>query len=492
VDLPSAGLPADRGLASLGLLMQLAGRTSGALAALVASVVLLEHRTSSGTAWFCIAVALCLIRSRLHATAGRDLAYGRRSVDGVTANPFEAAGRYAAFSVLQATAIGLIASFVFGATARTAGGLTAALAVWPIFVSSVAQAPGFARFTTGLPLGEDRGLEGAALVMTVLGACGAVSTGAVLLMLRGLPSRQLEHGWGVMLVVVFVLLLVRSSMHVRAGLAGLREASLGPRGFDGPTDLAGRYASFGIVSAFCVGGALTLLATSRQLVPAAIASVSVVCWLLVAWPLAVKRFFHHRQFAELLAGDRVIHRRAPDAGLTGLGWLLAGHAALTTAVMIAAATVERHGAGHELADLLAILTGGHGASGLAITAVVLEGIAAGSLLRMTPESRTTATVYALLAIGVGLTALGPLLASVVAGRHAFDPSRVLELVWAAVQLVIPAATVALVHRAVIPAARASYRVPPGIVDPRLPVAGPPALIRGRSPEADSESTGIDP
>jgi hypothetical protein len=328
--------------------------------------------------------------------------------------------------------------------------------------------------------------------MTVLGACGAVSTAAVILMLPALPNRQLEHGWGSMLVVVFVLLVVRSSMHVRAGLAGLREASLGPRGFDGPTDLAARYTSFGIGIALCVGGALTLLATSRQIIPAAIASVAVVCWLLVAWPLAVKRFFHHRQFAELLAGDRVIHRRAPDAGLTGLGWLLAGHAALTTAMMIAAATVERHGAGRELADLLAVLTGGRGVSKLAIAAVVLEGIAAGSLLRMTVESRTTATVYALLAICVGLTALGPQFMDVFGGRYAYDPRRVIELVWTAVQLVIPAATVALVHRAMIPAARASYRVPPGIVDPRLPVAGPPALIRGRSPEADSESTGIDP
>ena len=44
VALPRAGVPADHGLATLGLVMQLAGRTSGALAALIASVVVIESR----------------------------------------------------------------------------------------------------------------------------------------------------------------------------------------------------------------------------------------------------------------------------------------------------------------------------------------------------------------------------------------------------------------------------------------------------------------
>ena len=60
---------------------------------------------------------------------------------------------------------------------------------------------------------------------------------------------------------------------------------------------------------------------------AGLAIVCGLCWMLMAWPLIVRRFFSDRQFADLLAGDDApVHRRAPDAGLTWLGWLLIAHA----------------------------------------------------------------------------------------------------------------------------------------------------------------------
>ena len=59
------------------------------------------------------------------------------------------------------------------------------------------------------------------------------------------------------------------------------------------------------------------------------------CWMLLAWPLIVRRFFSDRQFADLLAGDHApVHRRAPDAGLTWLGWLLIAQAAMTASFLI--------------------------------------------------------------------------------------------------------------------------------------------------------------
>jgi len=299
VDLPSAGMPADLGLASLGLVMQLAGRASGALAALLASVVVLESRVHQHAAWFCFAVALCLARSQLHRLAGRDLLYSRRTSEWEKASPFGAMRTYIAFGIGHAIVIGLIAAMMFGATSRTATGIAAALALWPVVLAGLLLLPRFHLLHAGIPLGEDRGLEGASILMTVFGACGVLSTGAILAMLGELPSRHLQHGWGVMLVVVFSLLLVRSCLHLRAGLCGLREVS-----FDRPGELASRYASFGIVSAACVAGVLALLSMSEQLTPDAMASVAVMGWLLAVWPLIVKRYFHHRQFAELLAGDR--------------------------------------------------------------------------------------------------------------------------------------------------------------------------------------------
>jgi hypothetical protein len=452
IDLPRAGIPADHGLASLGLVMQLAARTSGALAALVATIVIIE-RPHRHLGWLLFAIALCIARSQLHRLAGRDLLYGRRTADDDVADPFDAMRMYIGFGVCHAMVIGLIAKLELGATPRTAIGIACALAVWPLMLAAVLHQPRFRALRAGIPLGEDRGLEGASVVMTVLGACGALSTGAIVLALGGLPSRHLQHGWGVMLVVVFVLLLVRSCLHIRVGLAGLREAS-----FDRPGELASRYASFGVVSAFCVGGVLALLTMSERLAPEAIASVVVICSLLTAWPLLVKRYVSHRQFAELLAGDRVLHRRAPDAGLTGLGWLLAGHGALVASLLVLELTVQHRGIGRPLDDVLQLAAplGGRSALelGLAALIVALELAAAASLIRMSDHRRTIATVYALVAGGAALALAWP--AARLLGRH-FDLRMVIRWVPAAVQIVIPAVTLAVVHRAIAPIARARYR-----------------------------------
>src|SRR5512140_1673511 len=201
VNLPRAGVPADNGLATLGLVMQLAGRTSGALAALIASVVVIEGRIHHA-GWFFVAVALCIVRSLLHRVAGRDLLYSRHTADDAIANPFGAMRAYIAFGIAQAIVLGLIATTEFAATPRTGAGVAAALALWPMVLAVVVQLPRFRSFHAGLPLGEDRGLEGASIVMTVLGTCGVLSAGTIILVLGGLPSRHLQHGWGAMLVVV--------------------------------------------------------------------------------------------------------------------------------------------------------------------------------------------------------------------------------------------------------------------------------------------------
>lgn len=461
VDLPSAGVPSDHGLASLGLMMQLAGRVSGGLVALVASIVVLESRPHRHAGWFFLGVALCIARSQLHRLAGHDLAYGRRTIDGEVADPLRATRRYAAFGIAQALAIGLIAGAELGATTRSAAGVTAALALWPAVLTVVLHLPRFRPFRAGIPLSEDRGLEGASIVMTTLGACGVASTGAVVLLLSALPSRHLQHGWGAMLVVVFALLLVRSCLHVTAGVAGLREIS-----FDRPGELATRYASFGVISVFCVGAVLSLLAMSERLAPEAIVSVVVVCWLLAAWPLIVKRYFSHRQFAELLAGDRMIHRRAPDGGLTGLGWLLVADATAVAAATILEVTVQHPGVGRSLANLMwlgsPIVVRSPTDLVLAATVVGLELIAAASLLRMSSHRRVISTIYALVGGCLALATAWPFVRA--AGRT-FDLRLVIRLIPMAIQIVIPAATLVLVGRSLVPAAQAHYRTCAGSGEP---------------------------
>jgi hypothetical protein len=284
-----------------------------------------------------------------------------------------------------------------------------------------------------------------------------VSTGVIVVMLGGLSPHHRRHGWGVMLIVVFALLVVRSSLHIRAGLAGLRD-----RSFDRPSELAGRYAAFGVISAFCVGGVLSLLAMSERLTPDAILSVAVVCWLLITWPMIVKRYFSQRQFAELMAGDRVTHRRAPDAGLTALGWLLAGHATLLAGVLIVQVTGYPR-LGPQLgraADHVLVLSGlAVGRwwlidAGLAAASVVLELAAAAALIRMSDQRRALTTIYAVFA---GVVALGPAVPVLASLGHHLSIWTGIQLLPSAVQLVMPVSALVLVRRAVIPTARAVYR-----------------------------------
>jgi hypothetical protein len=250
----------------------------------------------------------------------------------------------------------------------------------------------------------------------------------------------MEHGWGVMLVVVFALLVVRASLHIRAGLAGLRDGS-----FDRPGELTARYAAFGVISAFCVGAVLCLAAMSERLTPEAIVAIAVACWLLVIWPMVIKRFFHQRQFVELLAGDRLLHRRAPDTGLTGLGWLLLGHAALTAVLLIL------HPSGR--AGLLVERWWSAG-PGLDAARLVLELAAAVALIRMSDHRRWIATIYALVAGAVALVPAFPVLASLGAHRDAW---RMFQLLPVGTQLVLPVAVLWLLRRVAIPLARARYR-----------------------------------
>jgi len=116
-------------------------------------------------------------------------------------------------------------------------------------------------------------------------------------------------------VLSLMLLVVRSVLHVQAGFSGLRETSV-----DQSVERANRYANFGVISSFCMGGALLLWVMSSAMSVAGLAMISGLVWILLAWPLIVRRFYSDRQFADLLAGDHApVHRRSPDAGLTWLG-----------------------------------------------------------------------------------------------------------------------------------------------------------------------------
>lgn len=464
VELVDAGVPADQGLSSLGLLMQLAGNLFAALGGLMAFAMLFALRGRGEVLWMILIAGACIARSLVHRSAGIQLLYGANSLTTEGTNQrLAGVRRYIVVGLGQALLLGAILYGKFHTPGSLAIGMTLGLAVWPATLAVLLALPRFRRFKDDLPLTEDKGFEGASILMTVLGLCGVIGAGSVLLLFLDMPGKVQSQL--VLLFLAVVMLGIRSVMHVQAGMSGLRETSV-----DRSVELANRYANFGVISSFCAGGAL-LVVMMRSADVAGLAVVCGLCWMLMAWPLIVRRFFSDRQFADLLAGgDAPLHRRAPDAGLTGLGWLLLGFAAYSASFLVPQLFISGRG-GRGLQELLA-LGGNAGVRSIwfSVGLVVLQGWAGFELIRMSPHSRIVATVFGVVGTIVTLYVSWPALDALKHLRLGQAESFMLGML--VIGLIIPVATVLLVNRKIAPTATARFRQKPVDRPPVIPPGTP--------------------
>ncbi len=458
VDLVDAGVPADQGLSSLGLLMQLAGSVLAAYATLATFVMVLSIRTDRGEdkLWILLVLALCVGRSMIHRLAGTELLYGKRRLDGSTVSPLAGVKRYVVLGLAQSALLTGIIIAKLGVPAKFAVGIGAGLAAWPVTLGVFLQLPRFKRFSTEVPVSEDKGFEAAAILMTVLGLCGVLGTGAFLLIMLDEGGKALQQGPGVLLMLATVMLVIRSGLHVQAGLSGLRETSV-----DRSVELANRYANFGVISSFCAGGAMLLLLMTARLDFSGLVLISGLVWMLMAWPMIVRRFFSERQFADLLAGDNAsLHRRAPDAGVTGMGWLLVGHAAFSAAFLIPQLVLGEETIQRGITEMLSFMGPMTNRSlWWSVGLIGLQGWAGFELIRMGPHHRVIGTVYAVIAAVLTTYMTWPILQSL-GQMGAMGPTGFAMFIPLAIQLVIPISTLVLVNRALAPTARARFRPRP--------------------------------
>ena len=98
--------------------------------------------------------------------------------------------------------------------------------------------------------------------------------------------------------------------------------------------------------------------------------------------------------------------------------------------------------------------------------------AAVALIRMSDQRRAIATIYAVFA---GVVALGPAVPVLATLGHHLSLRAGIQLLPSVVQLVMPVSALLLVHRAVIPAARARFRSRGGLPTP------PATMPSGRCP-----------
>jgi hypothetical protein len=446
VDLVDAHVPADQGLSSLGLLMQLGGGAFAALAALGSFTMLLVP--GGETLWFLLMLGLAMGRSFMHRAAGTQLLYG---TPGAPGNRLQGVNRYVMIGLAQSVITGVMLGGKLHAPVAFVISIAGALAAWPLTLAVIVRLPRFKRFNEDVPVSEDKGFEGASILMTVLGLVGAVGGGTFLVAMLSLPGRELQKGPGVLLVLTVAMLVVRSIIHVQAGISGLRETNI-----DRSVELSNRYANFGVISSFCAGGALLLFVMSKAVDVSGMVGITVMVWLLMTWPLIVRRFFSDRQFVDLLAGDDApVHRRAPDAGLTALGWLLLAHA-----VLAASFTLPNLLAGDEMRDISALAA--FGSEGVRsvwwnVGVSVLQGWAGYELIRMSPQSRIIATVFGVVGAGVAIYLNWPMLQELRHLRGVMSPMMAIAIAPLALALIIPVATLVLVNRKIAPTARARFR-----------------------------------
>lgn len=452
IERSAARVPADHGLPCLGLLMQLAGNVFAALAVLVAFASLFEHRRGDDSLWLFLLYGASAARSLAHRAAGARLVYGDRvAAEQPDADEKRLAGvwRYIGVAVVHAALVFAIAIGHFDTSAGAALAIAGALLVWPAVLTAVITRAPIHALGRHLPASPDKGFEAVAIVMTVLATTGLALSLLLLGLVLDQPVELLQQGPALMAVVMLGALVARSGVHLQAGVAGLRETSI-----DRAVKLATRYADFGAISTFCGGAVLLLCVTIAQFDLSGLAIVVGLVWMLMAWPLIVRRFFSDRQFDDLLASDDANpHHRAPDAGLSGLGWLIGGTSAIALAWMWIGMAI---GDNPPVWGMLPAIPGPGGPLALQVVVIALGGWAASELVRMTPRARVATIVWAVACAGVALVVVLP---GVIAGFDipSFARERYAGPMWWGGEIVLATAAVLLVTRRLAPAARARYR-----------------------------------
>jgi hypothetical protein len=449
-----ASVPADHGLGSLGLLMQLGGSLGMAAAAAVAiPAAMYGDRESSVVFFFAL---LYGVRAAFHRVAGNAVLYGTGG------HPRRSVVTYLCVAACHSlVTLLLLRRYVDDALLLRIAGL---LLAWPAVLLVCVSLPRLGRLLARtVPPAEDHGFEGAAVLMTVLGSAGlagAVMVLAVLVEIPALPGLAGAPAGGaglarLLALAVCGLCLLRAVVHLRAGVHGATGA-----GFDAHQAGAARYGSVGRATA---AGLALLLAAAIAVSTGNLAIVLIagICAreVLGAWPAILRRLHAERSFDVYLAGDRApVFGRAPDAGLMALGWLLLALGAPALAQCLVAVPA---GAAAAWPVELGMLSLGDGWRTLLMAGLqVWAGVA---LLRASARARRIVAIYAMVAVGLALGsatfALADAFALGVAGNQdgLAALATLARIVGAGIELAVPCAALWLVERTALPRAVALTR-----------------------------------
>jgi hypothetical protein len=390
-------MPADHGLTGLGLLMQLGGTIFLVMYAYIAIVPLLLPGGGMGneTWWWFLFAASSAVRSAFHRAAGKALVHG--SANG----PLQPTRIYIAVSLVH-TVIAVYAMHkLFAPMAEFSPEFTSPIlsliamcVAWPATLAVVVTRKRFQAFEgTTLPQSEDMGFEGVAVLMSLMGVFGTVIIAFSLLSVLKAAGSPVASGEVFFLVLILIALLIRSFLHAKAGITGVRGTD--PHVFH---DKAQSYYNFGVVAAMLTGAGMLIISFQSKVTAFGILPIGMLVYLLLVWPIMMKRFFMERNFSLLIQGeDAPVLRRAPDAGLTSLGWLLIATSVTGFAIEIASLISEPSGGGNQMLLFAMQFTGELAPGGierwLPLASTALQLWAGIELVSMSDRHRMAANVF---------------------------------------------------------------------------------------------------
>ncbi len=385
-------------------------------------------------------------RSALHRAAGRAILYGNSDAFEV-GGPFKTTMVY----IIVAFVHSVIALAILDAKLDLGGkglfALAAILLAWPVTLLIVSRQPRFREIEGELPASEDRGFEGTSLLMLVFGLAGGVFAVTMLIVTVRLPGPHLLTLPGVGMLGLAATLLVRSIHHARAGGVGVSAAP--------PMELAAavtRYTRWGMGSAIGAAAVFAVIMLQVDANGATMLQATCLVYLLLIWPLIVRQFFNERGYSAFIKDDNLCFTRAPDRGLTTLGWLLLALGVLGLAGALPGALFGASGSFGYLAgfdmltrDMAASFGRSQWWSVLLSAAQIWAAV---ELVTMGARHRQAAYLYSGLAIAVTVHVALPLLDDMkkLGGGFAAGIGDNLMFGQVALALVVPITTIVLLRR----------------------------------------------
>jgi hypothetical protein len=457
---PSPGRKStDRGLSGLGLIMQLVGGVMTAVAAgygmMMIMMMLQAGRRGGGgmiTVWLLAIVASSVARSVMHANAGKRLVY-----DG-PGTPLSALNRYIVTAFIQ-TGIIAAAILVNEGPPKVMLGIVLLLAAWPVALLILAK-PEIEKFGGEVPMADDKGFDGAAILLLIFGAIGIGISSIFLLAWFEIPGPAKSSLFGMGMLASGVMLTIRSVFHIRAGVRGTSATHMAET-----AEAAEKYGNFGVLAALVTGGAMFLgfLVEMPKGAPGSIMvmflmMVGMLVWMLLIWPVTVRKFFSDRQFATLMDQNAPTKQQSPDRGLPTLGWLLLalGVFGLASGLFSVLADLNegrgmrRMGRGGDPFEMFGMMGSAGGKSPWFNIGVAAVQVWAGfELIRMTARYKMAAIAYGAVATGVALYIYLPLLGDLMSGGAAMLSNPLLLsmlFLSVAMALVVPVATLIFAQR----------------------------------------------